>query len=285
MKVAVIGSNGQLGCDLCSVFSEESLVVALTHRDIEIGDDTSCKKLLDYKPNIIINTAAFHNVPKCEEDPQNSFQVNALGALNIAAISAQLDAILVHISTDYVFSGEEKRPYTESDLPEPVNVYGVSKLAGEHLVKMAWEKSFIIRTSGLYGEHKCRAKERNFAETMVHLAQQKREIKVVTDEFLTPTYTLDLANQIKELVKTDAYGLFHATNEGSCSWYEFAKTIFNKLKLPVEVLPVSSTEFPSKVRRPGYSVLENTHLKKINCSFMRPWQEALTEYVSRAHLV
>ena len=285
MKVVVVGGNGQLGCDICSVLVKDNTVIPLTHDDIEISDINSCKKIAGYSPDVVITTAAYHNVPKCEENPDQSFNVNTLGAYNVAKVCSEIDAVMVYFSTDYVFDGKKNQPYTELDMPAPLNMYGVTKVAGEQTVRYTSNKHFIVRVSGLYGEYKCRAKERNFPELMVWLYKQGKEIKVVNDEYLTPTYTCDAAKQLAELLVTEKYGTYHMTNNGSCSWYEFSVKLFELLDIDVQVTPVSASVFPSPVLRPGYSVLENANLKAIGFDSMRTWTEALSDYVSKTDLV
>jgi dTDP-4-dehydrorhamnose reductase len=279
MKVVIIGANGQLGMDLMHWFSEGD-AVGLTHQDIEISDIDSVQSTLSsLKPGLVINTAAYHKVDDCEKYPERSFQVNSHGALNLAKVTASLGCDLVHISTDYVFDGEKRAPYLESDRPNPLNVYAVTKLAGEHFVAANTDRHYIVRSSGLYGHNPCRAKGgRNFIETMQKLAKEKPEVRVVQDEVLTPTYTFHLAEQIRKLVSTRAYGLYHITNNGSCSWYEFAKEIFTTLGLTTPLLPTTVKEFSSPVRRPHYSVLENARLKSLNLDQMPDWRESLAHY-------
>lgn len=280
MNVAIIGGNGQLGMDLMKVFAAEN-PVSLTHADIEIDNiDSVTKTLLSLKPDLVINTAAYHKVDDCEKFPDRSFQVNAIGALNLARVSESLNARLVHVSTDYVFDGKKGSPYLETDLPNPLNVYAVSKVAGEHFVAAYSSRYYIVRSSGLYGHSPCRAKGRNFIETMLKLSKEKPELRVVNDEILTPTYTFHLAEQIKELVRTDAYGLYHVTNNGSCSWFQFANEIFKHAGVNIPVIPVSAKEFPSTIKRPSYSVLENAKLQSLGIDHMPQWQESLTHYFS-----
>ena len=199
MKVAIIGANGQLGMDLMKVFADVQ-PVSLTHNDIQIESlDSVSRTLSTLKPTLVINTAAYHKVDDCEKNPERSFQVNAIGALNLAKISEDQKFELLHISTDYVFDGSKKAPYVESDLPRPLNVYAASKLAGEHFVQAYAPRNFVVRSSGLYGHSPCRAKGgRNFIETMLKLSKEKNEVRVVDDEILTPTYTYHLALQIRE---------------------------------------------------------------------------------------
>ena len=287
MRIVIIGANGQLGSDLVQVLGNspsragDPEIVPLTHTDIEIADFDSVREALGANhPDCVINTAAFHNVSQCEEQPARAFAVNAIGAGNVARTCADLGSALVHISTDYVFDGKKRSPYVEDDLPLPLNVYGVSKLAGEHLIRHTLEQHFVVRTSGLYGIHPCRAKKgENFVELMLRLARDRDEVRVVTDEVLTPTYTLDLAQQIAALIQTEHYGLYHATSGGSCSWYEFARAVFDLTAASANLQPTTSGEFPRPVKRPSYSVLENQALQDLGLDQMRPWHEALQAYL------
>jgi|ERR1041385_1326681 dTDP-4-dehydrorhamnose reductase len=278
MKTVIIGGNGQLGMDLMKAFGDVN-PVSLTHADIEIDAiDSVSKTLSSLKPDLVINTAAYHKVDDCEKYPDRSFQVNALGALNLARVCESLNARLLHLSTDYVFDGKKQAPYVENDLPNPLNVYAVTKVAGEHFVQSNCSKHYVVRSSGLYGHNPCRAKGRNFIDTMLKLSKERSEIKVVDDEILTPTYTYHLAVQIRELVSQDSYGLYHITNNGSCSWYQFAKEIFKNAGVRISVVPVSAKEFPSSVKRPSYSVLENANLQLLGIDHMPQWQESLAHY-------
>jgi len=280
MKILVIGAYGQLGSDIVKVLSSEK-VIPLTHKDIEIADELSVKNAItSYNPDIVINTAAYHNVKECEKNDIKSFEVNALGAKNLAIACKKKNIILVHISTDYVFDGKKRKPYIESDSPCPLNVYGISKLAGEYYIRYIWPKHFIIRTSGLYGLAKCRAKGGNFIDLMLKLAKEKDEIQVVDDEILTPTYTLDLAQKIKEIIKIKYFGLYHITNNGFCSWYEFARKIFEFSGLKVNLKRTTVKEFGGEVKRPRYSVLRNYALEKLGMDDMRNWEEALKDFLS-----
>jgi len=280
MKILIIGANGQLGSDIVRVLDSRQ-VIPLTHKDIEIADKDCVQKIItSYNPDIVINTAAYHNVKECEKDDIKSFKVNALGAKNLATICKKRDIILVHISTDYVFDGKKRKPYIESDSPCPLNVYGLTKLAGEYYIRYIWPKHFIIRTSGLYGLSKCRAKGGNFIDLMLKLAKEKDEIQVVGDEILTPTYTLDLAQKIKDVIKTEYFGLYHITNNGFCSWYEFAREIFKFSGLKVNLKRTTVKEFGGEVKRPPYSVLKNHNLEKLGMDDMRDWKEALKDFLS-----
>jgi dTDP-4-dehydrorhamnose reductase len=283
MKIAVIGSNGQLGSDLVAAFSENGdAVCGLTHSDIEISDLHSVSHALeDIHPQVIVNTAAMHHVENCEREPEKTFAVNALGPRNLAVVARALGAVLIHVSTDYVFDGSKGSPYIEEDNPLPLNAYGISKLAGEHFVRATTDKQFVIRTSGLYGKNPCRAKGGlNFIELMLKLAKERGEVRVVDSEVVTPTSTAELAQQMVHLSRSDRYGLYHATAEGSCSWHEFAREIFAITDTPVRLKVAAPGEFPAKVARPKYSVLENRALKSRGLNVFKPWQDALHKYLA-----
>ena len=288
MKVAITGANGQLGTDLCRALHNFD-VIPFTHADIEIADVVSVKEaMLKHKPAVIINTAAFVRVDDCEDEKDKAFSVNALGARNVAVVAQELGAKLVHISTDYVFGGEAEprtTPYTEFDTPIPLSIYGKSKLAGENLVRHFCLRHFIVRASGLFGVAGSSGKGGNFIETMLRLAKEREELRVVNDQAFSPTYTKDLATKIAQLIQTEYYGIFHITNRGVCSWYEFTTEILKLAGLKTPVVPITSDQYPQKARRPRYSVLDNSHLRLLGMDDMRPWQEALKDYlVARGHI-
>jgi dTDP-4-dehydrorhamnose reductase len=282
MKIAVIGSNGQLGTDVVAEYlSAGEEVAELTHADIDISSLESTRGALSgIRPAVIVNTAAMHHVENCEKDPPRAYEVNALGPRNLAIVARELDAKLVHVSTDYVFNGEKKQPYLEEDLAAPLNVSGNTKLAGEAFLQGVGEKYFIVHTSVLYGKSPCRAKGgRNFVELMLKLAAEREELRVVDDEIVSPTSTAELAKQLVTLSRTNHYGLYHATAEGSCSWYEFAKKIFELEGVKTKLSVASGNEFPSKVPRPKFSVLENRVLKTLGLNTFQPWEEGLRPYL------
>jgi len=284
MKVAVIGANGQLGSDLVAAFSAAGEDVrALTHSDIEIAEPSSVQRVLEeVQPQVIVNTAAMHHVENCEGEPEKAFLVNTLGARNLAAEARKIGAVLMHVSTDYVFDGAKGAPYVEDDPPHPLNAYGITKVAGEHFIHATTDKYFLVRTSGLYGTTLCRAKGGlNFVEVMLKLARERGEVRVVDSEFVTPTSTEELARQMVQLSRSDAYGLYHATAEGCCSWYEFAREIFQMTNTPVRLLAAGPNEFPAKVPRPKYAVLENRALKIRGLNIFKPWQEGLAAYLEK----
>ncbi|MGQ9525200.1 MAG: dTDP-4-dehydrorhamnose reductase [Armatimonadota bacterium] len=282
MKVAIIGANGQLGTDLCRTARDHD-VVALTHSHVCVEDmDSVLTALRDTKPQIVINTAAFHRVDECETNPEPAFLVNAIGARNVAVACRDTDAVLVHISTDYVFGFDRGRftPYLEEDPPAPVNVYGASKLAGEHLIRAYLERHYIIRTAALYGTAGASGKGGNFVETMLRLAAEGRSIRVVDDQITSPTYTRDLAAKIWQVIEDGPYGTYHITNSGQCSWFRFAQTIFRLSGLSPDLSPTTAVEFGAPAPRPSYSVLAHGSLRRVGLGEMRPWDVALSDYLS-----
>jgi dTDP-4-dehydrorhamnose reductase len=283
MRIVVIGANGQLGQDVVSAFAghgEE--VYPLTHADIELSSLDSVGACLRFcRPELVVNTAAMHHVENCEQQPESAYAVNAAGPFHLAKVTRDLAAALLTVSTDYVFDGKQGTPYVESDEAVPLNVYGKTKLEGEQLVIATNPRHFVLRTAALYGRSPCRAKGgQNFVDLMLKLARERGRVRVVAHEFTTPTATADLAHQIAVLSRSNAYGLYHATAEGSCSWYEFAREIFRLAGIEVKLEVASPTEFPQKVPRPIYSVLENRKLKDRNLNVFRPWQAALQEYLT-----
>ena len=286
MRVLVIGAAGQLGTDVCDVFRDSEVVgadLSGAQLELDIRDGAAIHRLIgeEHRPDVVVNAAAAHHLPRCEKEPELAFAVNAVGPLYIARACREIDARLVHISTDYVFGSGGTRPYRETDLPAPLSVYGASKLGGEHSVRANCGRHFIVRTSALYGHAPCRAKGgRNFVQLMRHLAATEGKVKVVTDEIVSPTYTRTLARQIRRLVEHDRPGLYHATSQGQCSWYKFAQAIFQETRTEVSMEKARSADFPSPARRPDYSVLENAALRKEGIDIMPGWREGLVEYLS-----
>jgi len=276
LKIVVIGSNGQLGSAIAAALERQHEIIPLNHQQIEIEKLEPARGLLSTcHPDIIINTAAYHHVPKCEQNPESAFAVNAVGSWNLARIAAELNCKLLHYSTDYVFDGLKRAPYLEEDKPNPLNVYAISKLAGENFIQNYCKKYFILRISGIYGEVACRAKGGNFIMTMIKAAAERDVVKVVNDEILTPTPVSQIARNSGELMQTDAYGLYHMTCQGQCSWYEFAAEIFRILKIKTPLQPCRSADLPAGVQRPMYSVLQNKRLQDLGLDQMTGWQEAL----------
>ena len=283
MKTAIIGASGQLGKDVAAAFlAAADEVTCFGHDTIEVASLHSTREALSsIQPDVVVNAAAFHHVEKCEADPQQAFAINGMGARNVAQVSDLLHAKLIHISTDYVFDGRRRTPYVEESAPAPLNVYGNTKLAGEFFVRSLNSRHFVVRISAIYGSHPCRAKGGlNFVELMLKLARERDEIRVVDDEFVSPTPTVEIAQQLVSLSRTCEYGLYHATAEGNCSWYEFARTIFDLTDTKIRLEPARPGEFPAKVPRPKYSVLENQALKRKSLNVFNSWQEGLRNYLN-----
>jgi dTDP-4-dehydrorhamnose reductase len=283
--ILITGASGQLGRALNDVLKEQldsDTIILNACR----GEPTAyCPLLLDItnpltvtnivqdlKPDIIINCAAHTAVDLCESEKEKAYEMNALGPKNLAVAAHAIDAKFIHVSTDYVFDGEKKTPYTEEDETNPQTVYGQTKLEGERLVQNYCEKHFIIRTAWLYGEGK------NFVNTMLRLAEDHTEVGVVRDQFGTPTSALELARAIVFLMNTENYGLYHGTCEGIATWYEFATEIFRLTNKSIKVKSLTTEEYPTPAKRPKYSVLENKKLKEMDY-YMKPWKEALQEYM------
>jgi len=279
VKVLLIGHRGQLGSDLRWAFDSHALVLS-TQEELRVEDAVQVDRSVDQaRPDVILNCAAFHRVDDCEDRPDLAFAVNVFGVRNLALAARRTGAVLVHFSTDYVFDGSGRTPYVETDLPCPRCLYGVSKLSGEFLLQSIWPKHFVFRVSGLYGYAGSREKGSNFVEMMIGLARQGKAVRVVKDQVLTPTSTQDVARMVSRLVETDSYGLYHLTNAGACSWYEFTAAIFEYAGLQADLTPVCSAAFPTKARRPEYSVLDNQRLRSLGMADMPHWREALQRYI------
>lgn len=285
MRVLVTGANGQLGTDICRVLNNVD-VFPFTHDDIEIKDLESVRRAInDSQPDIVINTAAYVKVNECETEQDEAFAVNALGARNVAVVCQSVGAKLVHISSDYVFGGEfegRSNPYNEFDVPNPPNTYGKTKLQGDIFVQHLCNRHFIVRCSALFGIAGSRGKggkRGNFVETILKLAKDRGELRVVNDQICSPTYTVDLAHKIAQLITTEYYGVFHVTNKGNCSWYEFAKAIVEMAGLSVPVIPITTDAYPQEAKRPYTSALDNYHLRLMGMDDMQPWQNALKDFL------
>ena len=275
MKILITGSNGMLGHDLTEVLKDNHELVLTTSKTLDITDkDNVFDVISENKPDIVINSAAYTDVDGCESNPDLAYDVNGEGVKNLALACREVDCPLVHISTDYVFNGENTRPWVEDDETGPISVYGKSKLKGEAYIQEILDRYFILRTAWLYGIN-----GRNFPKTMLELAQNHSEITVVYDEVGTPTYTPDLARAISELIETDYYGIYHLTNSGNCSWCEFARYIFEVAGADVNVVPVTASEFARPAPRPHYSVLENGNWIKNGFEPLRDYKEAVKEYI------
>ncbi|WP_304941798.1 dTDP-4-dehydrorhamnose reductase [Vallitalea guaymasensis] len=271
----IIGVNGQLGHDAVKLLSTYHKIVGLDKDTLDITNFIELQnRITEIRPEVIINCAGYTNVDDCEINYESAYNTNAQGCYNLALIAKKYDCILVHISTDYVFDGEKDEPYIESDLPNPINIYGSSKLLGETIITTISPKYFILRTSWLYGTH-----GKNFVKTILKLSETKDVISVVNDQIGTPTYTIDIINVISKLIKTNIYGIYHVSNEGRCSWYEFAEKIIKLTNKETTIIPITTNQSKRKADRPHYSVLENSMLKHRFGYTLRNWEEALTEFL------
>lgn len=278
-RIAVIGAAGQLGTDLMKVLPD---AIALTHEQIDIVDPGCVNNVLNQiQPEILINTAAYNLVDKAEDDTATAFAVNAQGPENLARWCHSAGATLVHVSTDYVFGAdhEHRVPYKESDVPGPVNAYGRSKLAGESGVQRLWNQVFVIRTCGLYGLAETKAKG-NFVKTMLRLADEREELRIVNDQHCTPSSTIDVASMIAALIQTTEFGLYHVTNTGATTWFEVAQAALQFAGKSTPVIPIRSSEYPTRAQRPRYSVLNCEKAMQVTGQQLPDWKNALERYVN-----
>lgn len=283
LKVIVLGARGQLGTDICNLLKRnDDHEVCEVNRDLLSVEDHEEVDVFfqKHKPDVVINTTAFHNVPKCEQDLNYSFEVNAFAPLNMAKLSKSLGFHLIHISTDYVFDGKKPYAYEEDDVANPINVYGNSKLSGENFILANTDHATIIRTTGLYGSGKGHT---NFVKKILARMESETSAEVVDDEVLTPTPTIEVAKCIAYLIKNPVYGIVHATSEGSCSWFEFACAINDIVqgedpKFDFSIYKAIPGKYSNGVNRPKYSVLENKVLKNKGYEFPH-WKVSLRKYI------
>jgi dTDP-4-dehydrorhamnose reductase len=280
VRFAVLGATGQLGRDLCPRLPGD--VVALSRATMDLARIETLDYLRQVQADVVINCAAYNSVDRAEAEPETAFRVNAWGPRRLSFICKELDCLLVHFSTDYVFGLDQARcePYCETDQPGPLSVYGLSKLVGEYLVRANYPRHLVIRTCGLYGLWGAGGKGGNFVETMFRLAGQVSPLRVVADQVCTPTFTEDLAAAVVRLLKMGATGLVHLTNAGSCSWYDFAQAIFEESGLSPDLQPITSAEYGAAARRPHYSVLDSVH-NAARSMLLRPWRQALADYLRK----
>jgi dTDP-4-dehydrorhamnose reductase len=283
MRVVLIGANGQLGTDMKRVFQDAGdTVFPYVHAQLDVCSEARIAEVLaETKPDLVLNTAAYHRVEECEKKSELAFQVNGTAAMNLAIACQKAGATLVHFSTDYVFGGYDRNtPYEETDRPAPLNVYGASKVLGEYLIPDYTDRYFVLRVCGLYGVAGSSGKGGNFVETMLKKGLAGDAIRVVDDQVLTPTYTVDLAEAVRKLVLTRKFGLYHLSSEGECSWYEFTRHIFASAGIEAKLSPVKSSEFASPVKRPSYSVLSKAKVRALGVS-LPSWKDALPRYLKQ----
>jgi len=272
MKVLVTGSNGQLGRELVRLLPERGHeTVALSRKELDVGDAGAVAEALEaHAPDLVLNAAAYTNVDGCETEGELSFRVNALGPRNLAQSCERRGCELLHVSTNYVFDGKGDRPYEPFDPPGPISAYGRGKLAGEEYVRHLSNRWYVVRTAGVYGEG------HNFVRTMLRVGKERDQLRVKDDEYVSPTYARDLAEGIIEIFESGLYGLYHVTNSGSCSWYEFTEEILGLAGIETEVVPIPSSEYPLPAQRPA-----NGLLSSVGSPELRHWREALADYLRR----
>ncbi|MCK4891700.1 MAG: dTDP-4-dehydrorhamnose reductase [Candidatus Pacebacteria bacterium] len=271
MKILIIGYKGMLGNELVKVFKSGNNLTLWDKEQIDISNrDDVMTKVGKLKPDVVINAAAYTAVDKAESEKDLVYKINGCAIGFLSTICKEINALFIHFSTDYVFDGESHIGYKENHLYKPINLYGKSKALGEKMILDIKPRYYLIRTSWLFGKY-----GKNFIETMIRLAEEGKDLKVVNDQFGSPTYAKDLAKKVKELIKSEKpYGIYHITNSENCNWYEFAQKIFEFVGLKPNLRPVTSEEFPTLAKRPTYSMLVNTKI-----SLMRPWEEALKAYL------
>lgn len=282
MVVLVTGSAGQLGQSLQFIAPQypEIDFIFCTSNALDIRELNNCKAVFSkYKPDYCINTAAYTAVDKAESEPEKAYLINVIGAKNLAEVCKEFNTVLLHISTDFVFDGNKKTPYTEEDLPNPTGVYGRTKLEGERVIQQTWEKHFIVRTSWVYSQF-----GHNFMKTMLRLASERETISVVNDQIGTPTNAVDLAKCLLKIVTFNSqypgtnFGIYNYSNEGQCSWYEFAQKIFEINNIPINLQPIPTSSFPTPAQRPAFSVLDKGKMKAVFGIKIQDWTTSLKEH-------
>jgi len=281
-RFVVIGATGQLGFDLVRTFERSGDLVGLSSRDIDILDASRARSTLeDLRPTCVLNTAAYNLVDRAEDERQQAFALNAEAVGTLAAACQTLGATFVHFSTDYVFDGRKPTPYLESDEPEPLSAYGESKLAGERRALERCERTVIFRVSGLFGVAATSGTGKgNFVETMLRLGREGKKLRIVADQVLGPSYTLDLAKKVWAVLPKRAHAIYHLTSAGATSWYDFARAALARAGIAADLTPVTTAEFGARARRPAYSVLAHANLAALGEDDLRSWDAALTAYVA-----
>ena len=282
-QAIIIGSQGQLGAHLCRALKAPWNILPLTHKDLAIENYQQVAACLnDCRPDVVINASAYNQVDASETQPEQAFKVNAIGPRNLAVACSRLDADLVHVSTDYVFSGQgaPSGGYTEFDPVSPLSVYGRSKLAGEQLVRDHARRFFIVRTSWLFGALAHPSSGKNFVLKLIDLSRQRDRLQIVDDQTGSPTYTADLALKISELIQTEQYGLYHISNAGQATWYRFAQEFLSLVDGRVQLAPCNTEDFPTPAQRPPFSVLSNFMLPLNGFGPMPHWKEAVHRYIN-----
>jgi dTDP-4-dehydrorhamnose reductase len=281
-RYVVIGATGQLGSDLVRTFDRPGELTPLSTRDVDILDPAATRSTLEaLRPTCVLNTAAYNLVDRAEEDGRSAFALNAEAVGSLADVCQSIGARLVHFSTDYVFDGAKRTPYLETDPPRPLSVYGESKLAGERLALERCERAVVFRVCGLFGLAGFLGKGKgNFVETMLRFGREGRPLRVVSDQVLCPSYTLDLARKVWAVLPKAAHPVYHLTNAGQTSWYDFARRSLDLAGVAADLTPVTAAEYGARARRPTYSVLAHANLAALGEDDLRPWDQALVAYVA-----
>jgi dTDP-4-dehydrorhamnose reductase len=281
MKILITGAKGQLGNKLIEILGKDHQLILTDSDNMDITDINIVKKVISKeKPDYIIHGAAYTKVDKAEEEIDLCRKINSTGTKNIATVAKEFDIKLIYISTDFVFDGLKKSPYTESDKPNPLSIYGLTKYEGEEFIREICNKYYIIRVAWLFGELPIGGAGTNFVEIMIKLAKERSSLNVINDQIGSPTYTGDLVEIIsKTITGSPEFGTYHFSGTGACSWYDFAKEIFAQTKINIDLKPIPSAEYPQKAKRPPYSYLDKTKIEKALNINVRPWQEMLREYL------
>lgn len=275
MKILVTGANGQLGQDLMRLLKDSFELYGFDRNDMDITDLDQCKQVMErIRPDVVIHAAAHTAVDMAESEPDAAYKVNAVGSRNVAVAANLVGSKVCYISTDYVFDGLGNKPYNEYDNTNPTGIYGKSKRAGEIAVQTLCDRYFIVRTSWVYGVH-----GNNFVKTMLKLGKEKDQLKVVHDQIGSPTYTVDLSAFLAELIQTEKYGIYHASNTGVCSWYEFAQAIFEESGIDILLEPCTTKEFPRPAPRPKYSVMDHMSIRTNGFTDLPHWRKALQSFL------
>jgi dTDP-4-dehydrorhamnose reductase len=276
MKALITGGGGQLASDLQALLGEDAR--SFSHAELDIADSAALDRAFDeVQPEVVFNCAAFHNVDVCETEPDSAWAVNVRAVRDLASRGAKL----IHLSTNYVFDGRREEPYGEDDLPNPRSIYALTKLAGEHAALAYGDNALVVRGAGLYGEHGSASKGGNFVQRMLTRAREQGQLKMVADQRLQPTFTADLAGALLEAVEKDAGGVVHLTAGGACSWFEFTEAIMQIAGIDVPIEPVQTTIAPGQPDRPLNGVLARPRADALGLSPLRPWRDALADYMSR----
>ena len=281
MKILVTGAKGQLGKKIIDILGQKHQLILTDVDNMDITDIDAIKIVVEKeKPDYIIHGAAYTQVDKAEENVELCRKINSFGTKNIALIAKEFNIKLIYISTDFVFDGSKKTPYSEDDKPNPISIYGITKYEGEEYIKNICDKYYILRVAWLFGELPVGHPGTNFVEVMLRLAKERPSLSVVNDQIGSPTYTGNLVKTISKIIdQSPEFGTYHFSGTGECSWYDFAKEIFKQTNTKIDLKPITSLEYPQRAKRPAYSYLDKSKIENALNIKVRPWQEMLEEYL------